>query len=150
MPGRLEVDKMVQLHDEYLALRSQQYRGNLPSIDPLIMKKLSLDLGSNPLLIKNFPGSVFGSKKGSLQGDYYRDLNLTEGKSERSDDLKHIFKGKNKSVISKVPLPKMLVVEDFNGSAGGGWESATPGKQIMSPLNGQIDKVNLTMESIVY
>jgi|688.fasta_scaffold161267_1 hypothetical protein len=28
---------------------------------------------------------------------------LAESKSDKSDDLKHLFKNKNKSVISKVP-----------------------------------------------
>jgi|LakMenE18May11ns_1017448.scaffolds.fasta_scaffold9669779_1 hypothetical protein len=44
----------------------------------------------------------------------------------------------------------MLVVEDFMSPAGASRESAISGKQIISPLNGQIEKVNLTMESIVY
>ena len=77
---------MVQKHDEYLVLASH-YRGNLPSIDPLVQKKFSQDFGSNPQLYKNFPGSVFGSKKGSLQGDNLRDFMLTESKSEKSDDI---------------------------------------------------------------
>ena len=61
---------------------------------------------------------------------------LAESKSDKSDDLKHLFKNKNKSVISKVPQPIMLVVEDFTSPGGASRESAISGKQIISPLYG--------------
>ena len=57
---------------------------------------------------------------------------------------------KNKSVINKLPLPKMLVLEDFISPGEVSQESLISGKQMISPINGRIDKVNLTIDSDVY
>ena len=44
----------------------------------------------------------------------------------------------------------MLVLEDFISPGEVSQESATSGKQMISPINGRIDKVNLTIDSDVY
>ena len=49
LPDRDGVKQMVKAHDDYSALASR-HKGTLPSLDPLIRRKISVDMQHVPLL----------------------------------------------------------------------------------------------------